>query len=438
MNSANIAQVKENEKRKTVLSMEQKDRDQETKELANEAAKAAANRDKAKEIYHEQIQSNKAIFSVLATTAAEGVRDYVNGVGTKEALNLASKALGENGLAQIFAKEKESSPDISTKELALLQTLDIGSVASLKTPEAIASKIVYLKEFEKNTFSTPEGVSIKRKVTEFREKLESHGTDENLDSSLQGIKDSISGSINVYLKSLQERQMQQSKTKEAELSLHQQIFKSDAEKTQASQRVYEKEIENAEKIRKELSEKKDKLREIIIELQNITVSTDDLTGCIKFIEKVLGHLGQIEENWGNLVKFFDQIHTQIEHKLHKHVEEFGQHVEINYSQEFMLESAIKATAFIIQVLNCAEIYNATSQKLIMPVIRGINNQLNLTPEKAKVKQSEAHVKLNEAERNLEMLIESKKQGFNDRVSEQIKEFITKIQKAVQQSRNIGN
>ena len=50
----------------------------------------------------------------------------------------------------------------------------------------------------------------------------------------------------------------------------------------------------------------------------------------------------------------------------------------------MLQAALKATGYCIQISNCAAVYTIVSQKYVMPVISGIGKQFALTQEEAKV------------------------------------------------------
>uniref|UniRef100_A0AC34F060 Uncharacterized protein n=1 Tax=Panagrolaimus sp. ES5 TaxID=591445 RepID=A0AC34F060_9BILA len=191
----------------------------------------------------------------------------------------------------------------------------------------------------------------------------------------------------------------------------------------------------AEARRKEMNENKRELTELICKLQSIDTNTVELTEIIKYLRMGMEYLGKVKKNWEFLVAFFNNIQIIVDQNLTTNVNNFIEEAQDPVSRTLMLQAALKATGYCIQVSNAAETYCAVSGTFIMPVISSIGEQLALEPHQARMKQSQIQSTFDGADDGVTKLIKEKEDEFKDRFDAQMEKYGQDMAKAVKVGNN---
>ncbi|CAJ0956467.1 unnamed protein product, partial [Mesorhabditis belari] len=153
------------------------------------------------------------------------------------------------------------------------------------------------------------------------------------------------------------------------------------------------ESQKEKKLRKELKKTTMELSGILGKLTNLDLEKVDLDDIISYLQDGIQYLGKVKENWNELTNFFDAILILVETNLKDNIDSFLFSRD-PASRRCMLESALKATGYCIQVSNCAEIYTKVSRLYVMPTINGVGKQFALTNADAKAKKGDIENMLN--------------------------------------------
>ncbi|XP_061108252.1 uncharacterized protein LOC133135340 [Conger conger] len=138
--------------------------------------------------------------------------------------------------------------------------------------------------------------------------------------------------------------------------------------------IYEKNAENMEKNRKEMTE-------ILVTMRNCEVKEIDFTTTIRILSEGLRAMGKVKEQWQKLVRFFQMVSNLMKTSLTKSLEDFAKtgekasNTKLKYSSKMFLKDMIYNQAFyasnIASLVNMiAGTYTEVSDKYLMdPVSR---------------------------------------------------------------------
>uniref|UniRef100_A0A914PKR4 Uncharacterized protein n=1 Tax=Panagrolaimus davidi TaxID=227884 RepID=A0A914PKR4_9BILA len=421
-------------KLKDEMEIKEKEKKAQEEQLKQEYEEANMKAKEALREYREQMKNSTGLGKLFLATLTDGVLDVIKTGAQILPHNLIKNAA--NAMNPFGQENVKCSNSMKyAVETALIQCLDkIGTALSDPTSlndETISDYIASLNDFQKYSAATTEGIALfnqAKKVENFfkQNKNSLKNGDDKMKKEISSIKISVQNTVNTICLA----QQQQSSQAAATNSLREQMLRADTERVNAAQTQFNAADLKAEARRKELNENRKELIEIICKLKSINTNTVELTEIIQYLRFGIDYLGKVKKNWESLVEFFSNIQIIVDENLTKNVNTFITEAKDPVSRTLMLQAALKATGYCIQVSDVAHIYSAVSGKYIMPIISSIGEQLALEPSKARQKQHLMESTLTDMEHGVTDLIKEKQVEAQARFHSQMEKYGRNMVKSV--------
>ncbi|XP_061108865.1 uncharacterized protein LOC133135685 [Conger conger] len=196
--------------------------------------------------------------------------------------------------------------------------------------------------------------------------------------------------------------------------------------------IYEKNAENMEKNKKELTE-------ILVTLRNCQVKEIDFNTTIRILSEGLRAMGNVKEQWQKLVRFFQMVSNLVKTCLSKSLKDFAKTGEtassttFKYSSRMFLKDTIYNQAFhasnIVSLVNMiAGTYTEVSAKYLMDGIGRLSKLMALDVNDPEFHSERTYMEnsCNDAEEGIRNLVKKNKDNFERKTMQRLEKIESEL------------
>uniref|UniRef100_A0A914PFJ3 Uncharacterized protein n=1 Tax=Panagrolaimus davidi TaxID=227884 RepID=A0A914PFJ3_9BILA len=194
----------------------------------------------------------------------------------------------------------------------------------------------------------------------------------------------------------------------------------------------DKEEERKDKNMEAMLQSKRELADLMANMKNLDLTKVEMNGVISCLQEGLNYLSNVERHWKNMEEFFETMNRIISVNLKKRIEDFTDGVKDGDAFEALVKPALLASGMCVQICNCASIYQAVSQKFVMPEITNVAGNLSLSKEDARAKKDMIVLESGSTHEKVRQLIDAKMKALMDEFEDNLETQQTKLLQAITQ------
>jgi len=160
------------------------------------------------------------------------------------------------------------------------------------------------------------------------------------------------------------------------------------------------------------------------------MSKINVDNVIKVLNNGINYLLKIQTQWRVMARFFTDVKDIVCDSLTKNIESLSKNIEAEMPRNLILQEAVQATCYCIQVSNSANIYSITSRKYIVPELSAVGEEFALTQEEAKKRQSSIDKRLRSIMDEIDGFVKEKQEEYRARAKDRMDMYAKNLIKAL--------
>uniref|UniRef100_A0A914Q4M4 Uncharacterized protein n=1 Tax=Panagrolaimus davidi TaxID=227884 RepID=A0A914Q4M4_9BILA len=194
----------------------------------------------------------------------------------------------------------------------------------------------------------------------------------------------------------------------------------------------DKEEERKDKNMEGMLQSKRELADLMANMKNLDLTKVEMNSVISCLQEGLTYLSKVEKHWENMTEFFETMNRIISVNLKKRIEDFTYGVKDADAFEALVKPALLASGMCVQICNCASIYQAVSQKFVMPEITNVAENLSLSKEDARAKKDMIELESGSTHEKVRQLIDAKMKALMDAFEDNLEKQQTQLFRTIAQ------